>query len=147
MNEGQECAKRFTVTVVDMTGVKDFKVVPSGEYPVTLTGVKVKPTKKGDKMLAVLELTINDSDIDEDSEDNFNGQKLFEQHVLAPENLFSLKRTLIAFDADPDELTGSFNLEEMISELNGNKAIAVVVPNEDPKYAPRVNLVKATEEL
>lgn len=125
-------------TVVDMSDVVDMTPLPVGDYIVTLTGVKVKPSSDPSKASnASFEYTVHEDDPNlTDEGESYAGRKLWQNHNLAKNSLWKLKQTLMAFDADPDEIKGSFSLEEVVGELIGNKARARVVPNTNAQYGP-----------
>lgn len=124
---------------VDLTGVG--KSAPAGSYEVIFTDYKMKKTQKGDDM-AVLELTIDDAD--EDNAD-YNGLKLWQNLVLTPKSLFQFKRSAIALGADAEDLDGVIEVEAILDELKGNRAIAVVKETGDEKYPTAVDRLTATD--
>lgn len=124
---------------VDLTGVG--KSAPAGSYEVIFTDYKMKKTQKGDDM-AVLELTIDDSD--EDNAD-YNGSKFWQNLVLTPKSLFQFKRSAIALGADAEDLDGLIEVEEILDELKGNRAIVVVKDTGDEKYPTAVDRLTATD--
>jgi hypothetical protein len=101
--------------VIDMDGVTN--VIPAGEYTVTLSGQKYNDVKNTFR----LEFTVADTE-----NPQFNGRKQWRHYSLEKDQLWFLKRDLVALDIDSEIFEKPFNLEEVTQALMGNQAIAVV---------------------
>lgn len=101
-------------------------VTPAGTYIVTLSNIRDQKTRDKTKDMAVFETVIADiEDTDADETDDLLGKKIVRFFVLEPENLWALKRALIAFNASEEFVEGDFDTSEL-TELYGKQARAIV---------------------
>ena len=97
---------------VDFTGVSDsFEPIPAGRYDAVLTGFKLQKSKAGGDYVS-LEFTVDDPE--------FGGRKAWQNNSLQSQALWALKRNCISLGAEPDDLSGAVDIEEVLGDLVGN---------------------------
>jgi hypothetical protein len=122
-----------------MSGVStSFTPIDPGEYEAKFVEFENGVSQAGNaKVVMVYEIT---------EEGEFVGRKLKAHKGLSNDALWSLKRDLIALGADPDDIAGSFDTDELLPDLVGNDCKIVVdlgEPNEDGKQFNNITEVKS----
>lgn len=90
---------------VNLAGIEvgDFEALPKGFYPVRVSKYEEKSSKKGKPYIS-WEFTVS---ADHDSA----GRKIWYNTSLQPQALWNLKRLLLAFGIDEEDLEGEIDLE------------------------------------
>lgn len=125
--------------VVDMSGIQtEFTPIDPGEYEAQFVefenGISGKNNAK-----VMMRYVI--------TEGEFKDRKLTAHKALTSDSLWSLKRDMLALGADPDDVSGVFDTDELLPNLQGNDCKIVVdlgEPNEDGK---RFNNIKEVKPL
>lgn len=95
-----------------MAGITtDFVPVDAGTYEAKFVSFKNGISNAGNQKV---EMTYQITE-----EGDANNRKLTAHRALHPDALWSLKRDLLALGADPDDVSGSFDTDELLPELVG----------------------------
>lgn len=99
---------------VDLSGVStEFTPIDAGPYDAQFTNFKNGVGATSGQPKVTLEFTITDGE--------FEGRKVFTDCSLQSHALFALKRNLLAFGADPEDLEGSIDTDEVLANLRGSR--------------------------
>lgn len=103
--------------IIDMGQAESFDAIPAGTYDASLTDwefVDAADVKSGKSEYGYvkMEFTIEDGE--------FEGRKQWRNYSVAPKALGYLKRTLVALGADPEEVSGKLDTDEIMPDLVGN---------------------------
>lgn len=120
--------------VVDMTGITtEYTPIDAGVYEARFIEFENRFSQKGNPMVRMAyEIT---------EEGDFEGRKVYGTRTLTKESLWSLKRDLIALDADPDDIAAEFDTDELLPNLIGAECKVVVSLGEPDEQGRRFNSV------
>ncbi len=88
--------------VIDFTNIQEFEVIEPGVYAATVSKAEAKVASTGSPMIA-LTFTLED--------DPYEGRKVFSNLVLHPNALWRVKRDMIAFGWEAEDLEGEIDVE------------------------------------
>lgn len=111
--------------LIDMGNAEDFVILPKGTYPFTLDAwewVDAEDVGDGDGDYGMLKLTFKY----DGEESEYQNAKQFVNHSESPKSLKYMKRTLIALGAEDGDLSGSFDLDEIMPDLLHNPCQLVI---------------------
>jgi hypothetical protein len=105
------------IPIIDMGQAETFEPIPAGTYDASLTDWEWIPADevkqgKGEYGYVKMEFTIESGE--------YEGRKQWRNFSAAPKALGYLKRTLVALKADPENISGSFDTEDVMPDLVGN---------------------------
>lgn len=112
---------------IDFSNVSDYKPAPAGSYTVEKGKHEFATTKSGVNIGAEYvkaQLTITD-DASADGTP-VSGKVVFINWSLLPQSLWRFKSDAIAFGIDPDRLEGTVDIEAILADMTGRKAVADV---------------------
>lgn len=121
---------------IDLTGVQtELEALEPGNYPVQLGDIERRIASTGSPMLVFI-WTVTEPE-------EAAGRKLYQNHVLLKQSLWTLKRTLLALGADRDDLEGELQFDP--GDWIGEEALAVVTRElrkgpQDEEAIPRNNI-------
>ena len=98
-------------TKIDFTGTS-LEPLVAAVYAAIFTGYKIDEAKSSGQMKCQLEFTLEDEEV--------SGRKVWATHSLQSQSLFALKRSMVAIGADPVELSGPVDLDEVLTDLVGS---------------------------
>lgn len=109
---------------IDFTGVGDFTPAPSGGYTLEFASFEFAEIKSGknagaDQVKAKYTIT------DETAEDGtrVSGKPVWRNYQLVPQALWVLKQDAVALGVSPDRFDGEVDIEAILGEMVGRKAI------------------------
>lgn len=117
---------------IDFTGVSDYKPAPRGPYTLEFTKYEFATTKTGKNAGAEYvkgQWTIVD-ELAEDGETKVSGKIVFHNWSLLPQSLWVFKQDAVAAGIEPTQLDGAVDIEAVLAELVGRKAIGEVTVEE-----------------
>jgi hypothetical protein len=126
--------------VADFSGVSDYKTIAAGQYEVEVVSFewkdpkgtpspdKVNPATGKAYQYANVKLTVTDET--DDAGEKVAGHVLFDKFSESPKSLFVWKRAAIAFGEDPELFDNAVDLDVVIGNMVGRRAIATVAVEE-----------------
>jgi len=101
---------------VDMSGIEPLTAMEAGQYPATLTSFEYhEAAASSGKPFYSLEFTI--------SEGEYNGRKAWRNFSLQQQALWALQRAAIRLGADPDDVQGEVDMDEVLASLVGSECV------------------------
>jgi len=122
--------------VADFSGVGDYKTIPAGQYEVEVVSFdwkdpkgtpspdKINPATGKAYQYANVKLVVQDET--DDAGDKVQGHVLFDKLSESPKSLFVWKRAAVAFGEDPEAFDGKLDLDVIIGNMVGRRALATV---------------------
>lgn len=115
------------MALIDMGQAEVYEAIPAATYDAALSAwedVAAEDVKggKGEYGYMKLEFTIEDGE--------FEGRKQWRNYSYSPKALGYLKKALINLGADAEDISGSFDPEEVMPDLVGNTCRIVVTEEE-----------------
>lgn len=108
---------------IQFSAAKALEAIPDGRYALVFVEYKIKVGKESKEPYAALVFTV-------DSDDEYNGRKLFKNLSFQPQAMWKTKQTLVNMGADPDELVDDVDIEDILNGLIGNACAGDVIIKE-----------------